>query len=161
MTPRPGRPHFSNFSPPAERRPFCKKVFGLGGKAWFLAALVGHEGRWATLGGLVPICPWGTLVNLTSKYVTLVTTTPRGGFCFWRHDWRCGCLPAAVHPYGLRIGRQNATRPTTDQSVATEPNARSVWRSQEAEPHDLASQRASRAPRDEQQQLEPPAQVAL
>jgi len=23
---RPGRPHFSNFGPPAERRPFCKKA---------------------------------------------------------------------------------------------------------------------------------------
>ena len=35
MTPRPGRPQFSNFGPPAERRPFCKKVFGHGEKAWF------------------------------------------------------------------------------------------------------------------------------
>eukprot|EP00964_Phaeocystis_antarctica_P007763 scaffold4177_cov37-Phaeocystis_antarctica.AAC.2 len=40
-----------------------------------LAALVGHEGRWATLAGLVHICPWGTLVNLTPKYPTLVSTT--------------------------------------------------------------------------------------
>eukprot|EP00964_Phaeocystis_antarctica_P050534 scaffold29380_cov70-Phaeocystis_antarctica.AAC.5 len=35
LTPRPERPHFSNFGPPAERRPPCKKVFGLGEKAWF------------------------------------------------------------------------------------------------------------------------------
>eukprot|EP00964_Phaeocystis_antarctica_P045424 scaffold26143_cov60-Phaeocystis_antarctica.AAC.6 len=78
LTPRPGRPHFSNFSPPAERRPFCKKVFGLGKKAWF-SALVGHEGRWATLAGLVPICPRGHFSDLTPKYLTLVATTPGCG----------------------------------------------------------------------------------
>ena len=50
LTPRPGRPHFSNFSPPAERRPFCKKVFGLGKRAWFSRfgrprGAVGHFSR--------------------------------------------------------------------------------------------------------------------
>ena len=52
-----------------------------------LAALVGHEGRWATLAGLVPICPWGTLVNLTPKYLTLVTTTP--GWKKWFISYVC------------------------------------------------------------------------
>ena len=64
---RPERPHFSNFGPPAVGRPFCKKVFGHGEKAWF-SGLVDHEGRWATLAGLVPICPCAlghVLVDLT------------------------------------------------------------------------------------------------
>eukprot|EP00964_Phaeocystis_antarctica_P019889 scaffold10965_cov57-Phaeocystis_antarctica.AAC.2 len=47
--PRPRRPHFSNFGPPARR--------GVTGKRPGLAAWVGHEGWWATLAGLVPICP--------------------------------------------------------------------------------------------------------
>ena len=44
---------------PRSERPFCinLKVFhGLGEKAWGLAALVGHEGRLASLAGLVSIC---------------------------------------------------------------------------------------------------------
>ena len=50
MTPRPGRSHFSNFGPPAERRPFCKKVFDHGEKAWFSRfgrprGAVGHFSR--------------------------------------------------------------------------------------------------------------------
>ena len=36
-----------------------------------------------------------------------------------------------------------------------------VEESREAEPHDLLRHSGRRAPRDEQQQLEPPAQVAL
>ena len=54
--PAPGRPHFSNFGPPAERRPFRKKRSSVSGKRPGLVALVchegmheGHEGRWATL----------------------------------------------------------------------------------------------------------------
>ena len=54
---------------------FAKKS-SVKGKRPGLAALVGHEGRWATLAGLVPICPWGTLVDLTPKYLTLVASTP-------------------------------------------------------------------------------------
>ena len=57
MTPRPGRPHFGpgrphfgDFGPPAERRPFCKKVFGHWEKAWFSRfsrprGAVGHFSR--------------------------------------------------------------------------------------------------------------------
>ena len=37
--------------------------------------MVRHEGRWTTLAGLVPICPWGTLVDLTLKCATLVSST--------------------------------------------------------------------------------------
>eukprot|EP00964_Phaeocystis_antarctica_P018828 scaffold10372_cov67-Phaeocystis_antarctica.AAC.3 len=49
--PRPGRPHFSNFGPPAERRPFCRKVFGHGEKARFSRfgrprGAVGQFSRW-------------------------------------------------------------------------------------------------------------------
>ena len=57
--------------------------------------------------------------------------------------WRCGCLPAAVHPCGLRIWHQNAARPT--RCVVTEPNARSVWRraGRGRTPRPLASQWAS------------------
>ena len=48
--PRPERPHFSNFGPPAVGRPFCKKVFGHGEKAWFSRfgrprGAVGHFSR--------------------------------------------------------------------------------------------------------------------
>ena len=64
---RPGRPHFSNFGPPAERRPFCKKaLYSVSKKGpWFsgFGPLVGHS------------APGSTLVDLTAKCLTLVTTT--------------------------------------------------------------------------------------
>ena len=53
-----------------ERRPFCKKVFGHGEKAWFsrFGRPRGAVGHFTALAGLVPrICPRGTLVNLTPK----------------------------------------------------------------------------------------------
>ena len=57
--------------------------------------MVGHEGRWATLAGLVPICPWGTLADLTPKYLTLVARTPPEGLCT-----HCGLCAPAVHVCG-------------------------------------------------------------
>ena len=33
----------------------------------YLAALVGHKGRWATLAGLVPICPRGHVSRFDPK----------------------------------------------------------------------------------------------
>ena len=55
---------------------FAKKS-SVTGKRPGLAALVDHEGRWATLvAGLVPSAPRGTLVDLTPKYLTLVASSP-------------------------------------------------------------------------------------
>eukprot|EP00964_Phaeocystis_antarctica_P007752 scaffold4173_cov54-Phaeocystis_antarctica.AAC.3 len=54
--PRPERPHFSNFGPPAGRRPFCENS---------------PQGQ-----NLVPICSRSTLADLTPKYPTLVASTP-------------------------------------------------------------------------------------
>ena len=43
---------------------FCEeKVFSLGERRPGLVALVGHEGRWVTLGGLVFICTRYPLVD--------------------------------------------------------------------------------------------------
>ena len=47
--PRPGRSHFSNFGPPAERRPGGEGGSSLRRTDVLQAYLVGHEGRWATL----------------------------------------------------------------------------------------------------------------
>ena len=53
-----------------------KKRSSVMGKRPGLVALVGHEGRWVTSAGLVPICPRCTLVDLTPKYLILVARTP-------------------------------------------------------------------------------------
>ena len=77
--PRPGRPHFSKFGQPAERRPFCEKptfaTFVPTGKTC-LTYFSRFAARWPTLAGLVPICSGCTLADLGSKYPTLATTTP-------------------------------------------------------------------------------------
>ena len=97
---RPRRPHFSNFGPPAKRGLFCKKVFrSVMGKRPGLAALVGHEGRWVTLAGLVPTCPWGTLVDLTPKYLTLAASSPR--VVGTRAAKKCGRRVIFIKPYQL------------------------------------------------------------
>ena len=46
-----------------EARPREEKVFSLGERRPGLVALVGHEGRWVTLGGLVFICTRYPLVD--------------------------------------------------------------------------------------------------
>ena len=46
-----------------ERRDREEKVFSLGERRPGLVALVGHEGRWVTLGGLVFICTRYPLVD--------------------------------------------------------------------------------------------------
>lgn len=43
---------------------------------WSLAVLVGHEGRWAALAGLVPICPRGHFSQFDPKEATLVSISP-------------------------------------------------------------------------------------
>ena len=70
-------PHFSNFGPPAERRPFCKKVFGLGEKAWFSRfgrprGAVGHFSR-----GLG--CPSVPGTRVTSRFDPKVPHFSRKG----------------------------------------------------------------------------------
>ena len=70
-----GGPTLATLIRPRSEDLFAKRS-SVSGKTPGLAALVGHEGRWATLAGLVPICPGGTLVDLTPKYLTLVASSP-------------------------------------------------------------------------------------
>ena len=70
--PRPRRPHFSNlkYDPHAERRPFCKKVFGHGTKkAWFsrFGRPRGAVGHFIRFGAHLRKAHF-----LTLKYLTLV-----------------------------------------------------------------------------------------
>ena len=58
--------------------------------------MVGHEGLWATLAGLVPICPRGHFSDLTPKYLTLVATTPGCGQALGR------ALPPCRGPWCVR-----------------------------------------------------------
>ena len=60
-----------------------------------LAALVGHEGRWVTLAGVMPICALHPLVDLTPKRTPslTVTRTPR-----WTVSEQC---EVRAFPYSL------------------------------------------------------------
>ena len=82
-----------------------------------------HEGRWATLAGLVPICSRSTLVNLTPKYPTLVSTTPDPGarvseIKVWYTVWPAGPLlwsrvKKSKYTSAFRFSRPDATRHDT------------------------------------------------
>ena len=86
MTPRTGRPHFSNFGPPAERRPFCKKVFGHREKAWFSRfgrprGAVGHFSRFGAHLPLGLFSRFDPKVPHFSRKYPSVTPTRRGSTC--------------------------------------------------------------------------------
>ena len=104
--PRPGRPHFSNFGPPAERRPFCKKV-GFGRPMGRPRRAVGRFSRMVWC----PSTHVGSLADLTPKYLTLVATPPRV------HTWppcpRSG-RPGALHAL-WRAERRGAREKRFDQ----------------------------------------------
>ena len=73
LDPRPERPHFSNLVRPRS------EVLGGGEEvrcaepAYFSRV----DAKRPTLAGLVPICSWYTLTDLTPKYLTLVASIPR------------------------------------------------------------------------------------